>query len=97
MTVEINGTRYFAVKSYAYATKRSQQNVRFLMSYGNKFRKLRVVYIAGKPMIPYSELTEYPFTVPGRNSKEVYHYDEDGVPVFDSQEGQDEVAARTGS
>ena len=83
MTVEINGKRYFEVKNYAWATNRSQQNVRFLMSYGNKFRKLKVEYVAGKPMIPWEELTEYPFTVPGRNSKEVYHYNEDGKPVFD--------------
>ena len=83
MTEVINGERYFQVKNFAWATKRSEPNVRFLMSYGNKFRKLRVEYIGGKPYIPYAELTEYPFTVPGRNSREVYHYDEEGVPKFD--------------
>ena len=84
MTIEVNGARYFAVKDYAWATRRSPQNVRFLMSYGNRIRKLKVVYLAGKPMIPWAELTAYPFTVPGRNSQEVYHYTEEGVPTFDS-------------
>jgi hypothetical protein len=82
MTVELNGNKYFEVKNFAWATNRSVQNVRFLMSYGNKIRKLAVEYIGGKPFIPWNELTSFPFTMPGRNSKEVYHYDEDGKPVF---------------
>lgn len=81
MAEELNGERYFNVKGFAVATKRSEQSVRFLMSYGNRIRKLKVVYIMGKPLIPYSELTEYPFTMPGRNSAEVYHYTEDGEIV----------------
>ena len=84
MTLEHDGKRYFEVKNFAWATNRSAQNVRFLMSYGNKFRKLRVVYVAGKPLIPWEELTEYPFTVPGRNNREVYHYTEDGQVVFET-------------
>ena len=75
MTEVINGERYFTVKSFAIATNRSEQSVRFLMSYGNRLRKLKVEYKMGKPLIPYSELTEFPFTLPGRNSEEVYHYD----------------------
>lgn len=86
MTIELGGARYFEVKNFAWATSRSVQNVRFLMSYGNKFRRLRVVYVGDKPLIPWEELTQYPFTVPGRNSKEVYHYDEDGRQVFEGQE-----------
>lgn len=81
MTEELNGERYFNVKSFAIATKRSEQNVRFLMSYGNRIRKLKVEYIMGKPLIPYSELTEFPFTVSGRFNREVYHYNEDGDPI----------------
>jgi len=81
MTEEINGERYFSVRTFAEATKRSEQSVRFLMSYGNRIRKLTVVYVMDKPLIPYSELTEFPFTLPGRNNEEVYHYDEDGVIV----------------
>lgn len=83
MAEELNGERYFNVKGFAVATKRSEQSVRFLMSYGNRIRKLKVVYIMGKPLIPYSELTEFPFTMPGRNSDEVYHYNEDGQIVAD--------------
>jgi hypothetical protein len=78
MTEEIDGERYFVVKRFAEATRRSEQNVRFLMSYGNKYRKLTVVRKLGKPMIPWSEFTNYPFTAPGRNSKEVYYYTEAG-------------------
>lgn len=79
MSDEINGELYFTVKHFALATNRSEQNVRFLMSYGNRIRKLKVVRIAEKPMIPYSELTEFPFTVAGRNSMGVYHYTEEGI------------------
>lgn len=81
MTEVINGERYFTVKDFAIATNRSEPSVRFLMSYGNRIRKLKVVYKMNKPLIPYSELTEFPFTLPGRNSEEVYHYDLNGVIV----------------
>jgi len=85
MTEELNGERYFTVKGFAMATNRSDQSVRFLMSYGNRIRKLKVVYMANKPLIPYSELTEFPFTLPGRNSNEVYHYNEQGSIVTEGQ------------
>jgi hypothetical protein len=75
----MDNERYFTVKNFALATNRSEQNVRFLMSYGNRIRKIKVVYFAGKPMIPFSELTEYPFTMPGRNSATVYHYNVQGI------------------
>lgn len=45
------------------------------MSKGNMIRKLRIMRIAGKPFIPYSELTQFPFTTIGR-APLVYHYDE---------------------
>lgn len=82
MTFEHDGKRYFEVKNFAWATNRSVQNVRFLMSYGNKIRKLKVEYIGSRPFIPFSELTEFPFTVPGRNNDRVFHYDEEGKEVF---------------
>lgn len=74
----INEELYFTVKHFALATNRSEQNVRFLMCYGNRIRKLKVTRIADKPMIPYSELMEFPFTVAGRNSDTIFHYTEDG-------------------
>lgn len=78
---ELNGKLYFTVKRFAWATKRSEQSVRFLMCYGNRIRRLKVKRFGGKPYIPYEELTEFPFTLPGRNTKEVYHYTKDGVPT----------------
>jgi hypothetical protein len=81
ITEEINGARYFTVNNFAYATKRSPQNVRSLISYGNRIRRLKTIRLAGKPLIPYSELLEFPFTVAGRHSTEVYHYTEDGEIV----------------
>lgn len=78
MTEVLDGERYFTVKAFAAATNRSEQSVRFLMSYGNRVRKLKVVRKFDKPLIPFSELTEFPFTVPGRGAKEVYHYGVDG-------------------
>ncbi len=81
MTEVLNGERYFTVKGFATATNRSEPSVRFLMAYGNRIRKLKVEYMASKPLIPYSELLEYPFTLPGRNSHEVYHYNEEGKIV----------------
>jgi len=81
MTELIDGERYFTVRGFAMATNRSEQNVRFLMSYGNRLRKLRVVYKMTKPLIPWGELTQFPFTTPGRNTTDVYYYNEEGEIV----------------
>jgi hypothetical protein len=81
LTTLISGCRYFSVAHFAWVTHRSVPNIRFLMSYGNRIRKLKVRRFDGKPYIPYSELTEFPFTMSGRNSTEVYHYSEEGHQV----------------
>jgi len=78
LTIEINGNTYFTIKDFATVTKRSQQNVRFLISKGNRIRKLKVSHFADKPYVPYTELFEFPFTTAGRNSKRIYHYKENG-------------------
>lgn len=78
---EIEGRLFFTVKDFAWVTKRSEVNVRFLMSRGNRLRKLHVVRFGGKPFIPYKEMLEFPFTLPGRNNKEIYFYDEEGCPI----------------
>ena len=91
LTQKIDGNLYFTVKHFAWVTKRSETNVRFLMSYGNRIRKLRVVRFGDKPYIPYEEMLEFPFTLPGRNSKQIYHYSEDGCPQ--TQEERDERGA----
>lgn len=74
----INDEYYFTIKEFAQIIRKSEQNVRYLISKGNRIRKLKTVYIVQKPMIPINELTEFPFTMPGRKSKEVYFYDEEG-------------------
>jgi len=78
LTIEINGNAYFTIKDFAIVTKRSQQSVRFLISKGNRIRKLKVVHFADKPYVPYAEMLEFPFTTAGRNSKQIYHYKENG-------------------
>lgn len=87
-TIELNGELFFEVKDFAEATKRSTQNIRFLMAYGNRFRKLEVKRFGGKPYIPWSELTSYIFTSPGRSSQILYRYDEEGNQVL-LQSGQE--------
>lgn len=83
----IGGERYFTIKGFAWATMRSQVNVRFLMSRGNRIRKLKFVRIENKPYIPYSELTEFPFTLPGKDNPRVYHYTDEGVPLEEAPRG----------
>jgi hypothetical protein len=78
LTEAINGIQYFSVKNFALATGKSEQSIRFLITNGNRLRSLKADRIADKPMIPYSELLEFPFTLAGRNSEEVYYYDENG-------------------
>lgn len=75
--LNINGVLYFDVKTFAKVTNSSEQRIRVLMSRGNTRRKLKCKRIAGKPLIPYTELTEFPFTTPGRKP-EVYYYNEEG-------------------
>ena len=77
----INDEYYFKVTNFALVTRKSTQNIRYLMAKGNRIRKLKKVYIMDKPLIPATELTEFPFTMPGRKSKEVYFYDEEGQIV----------------
>lgn len=81
MLLTIGGEQFFDVNSFAKVTNRTPQTVRRYITFGNKIRKLQVVRIAGKPLIPWSELLRYPFTVCGKNNTEVYHYDENGRVV----------------
>jgi hypothetical protein len=78
--LEINGAKYFTVERFARVTNRTQQNVRHLMAQGNRVRRLRSFYLAGKPFVPYEELTEFPFTSAGRPER-IYHYDATGHVV----------------
>jgi hypothetical protein len=73
-----NGKLYFDIKTFAAVTNRSRGSVCNLIAKGNRIRKLACEYFMDKPMIPASELIEFPFTVCGRNSEKTYHYDEFG-------------------
>jgi hypothetical protein len=84
LAIEINGALYLTVANFALVTNRSQINARHLISVGNKVRKLKTMYLGGKPFVPFSELTEFPFTEAGRGQG-VYHYDEEGR-VVESEE-----------
>jgi len=77
----INDEYYFTINDFAAVVRKSAQNIRYLIAKGNRIRKLKTVYIVQRPMIPLSELTEFPFTMPGRKSKEVYFYDEEGQVI----------------
>ena len=78
--VSLNGEDYYTIKHFAELTNRTVPSVWALLSVGNRVRKLKLIRFAGKPMIPASELTEFPFTFAGRSLLEdaVYHYDENG-------------------
>jgi len=74
-----NGRYYLSIDSFAAITNRSATNVRHLIKHGNRIRRLSCDYILGKPIIPLSEVTEFPFTASGRNADAVYHYTEYGT------------------
>jgi hypothetical protein len=78
--IEIEGSLYYTVKQFASITNRSEQSVRLLILKGNKIRKLLCVKFADKPFIPIDELTDFPFTVSGRNQSP-YHYDKQGEVI----------------
>ena len=75
--ISINGEFYFTVKQFALLTNRTEQSVRFLITKGNRVRKLLINRIANKPFVFANELTDFPFTVAGK-SEDVYHYNEKG-------------------
>lgn len=76
----IDGIEYYSVGQFAELTHKAAQTIFTLIIAGNRFRRLNVLRIAGKPLIPISELTEYPFTLPGK-SQEVYRYDSSGQQI----------------
>jgi hypothetical protein len=85
---EVGGELFLDVKDFALVTNKSEQTVRGYIKNGNRVRKLKVMRIVGKPMIPFSELTEFPFTTSGKSTEEeVYHYDENGKVVETQKTG----------
>jgi len=75
--IEINGEKFYTVSSFARIVNKSENAIYGLIYHGNKVRKLRAKKFWNKPMIYASELTEYPFTLPGKG-KLVYYYDSEG-------------------
>lgn len=75
----VNGTAYYTVSQFAFLIKRSEKCVYGLIRNGNALRHLRVERLFNKPLIPVSELTEFPFTGSGRFPlDDIYHYTADG-------------------
>jgi hypothetical protein len=79
---KIDGKEYFTIGQFASIINRSHQCVYALVSKGNSLRRLKVVRFLGKPLIPVSELTEFPFTGAGRRPLgDIYHYTLSGEQV----------------
>ena len=85
---EVNGQLYYTIRQFADLTNRTVQSVRNLIAKGNRIRLLRADKIAGRPLIPAEELTEFPFTLPG-NDKSIYHYDSAGKIIELVEDEQD--------
>ncbi len=72
--VTINGRDYLTIKDFAELTNRSVAAVRQYMSLGNRIRKLKVTKMVGRPLIPVTEVCNFPFTMSGRNTEDMYNY-----------------------
>lgn len=76
--VVIDGVNYYTVKDFAALRSRTTGTIYSLIKKGNTIRKLKARYVVGRPLIPESELTDFPWTPPGPNSEErSYYYDEE--------------------
>ena len=79
----IGKEQYFTVSQMAALTNKSDQTIYNLILQGNSVRKMKSFKIAGRTLVPCSELIEFPFTFAGPNAKDnVYHYNEKGETVF---------------
>lgn len=68
-TVTINGIEYFSTEQVARLTKRSPASIRHLCIKGNRIRKMKYLNLAKSNWIEATELFDYPFTLVGKNSK----------------------------
>lgn len=82
IALKIDGDAYFKIADFARLTNRSIVNVRHLIFQGNRIRTLKCITFLGHPLIPYSELLEFPFTCAGRNNGDTYTYNENGEVVW---------------
>ena len=81
--IKVGKFDYFTVSQMAALTNKSDQTIYNLVLQGNAVRKMDSIKIAGRTLIPISELEEFPFTCSGPNAKDnVYHYNENGEVIF---------------
>ena len=79
----VDGELMLTIKDFAIIVNKSEQTIRGYMRFGNRIRKMKMRRIVGKPMIPFSELMEFPFTISGHFTEaDVYHYSEEGVVLM---------------
>lgn len=76
-TFNIEGIEAVTVQQFARLTHRSENTIRRLISTGNQYRKLQVLYVMGKPLVPVRELQTFPFTVQGREQRDAFHLELD--------------------
>jgi len=67
VVTNINGKDYYNCKVFAELTNRSEQAIRLLILNGNRIRKLKAIKVGTAIFIDKTELTEFPFCLPGRN------------------------------
>ena len=60
--IKVGKFDYFTVSQMAALTNRSDQTIYNLILQGNAVRKMDSIKIAGRTLIPISELEEFPFT-----------------------------------
>ena len=72
-TTNIEGIEAVTIQQFARLTHRSVTTIRRLIDSGNQYRRLQVLHVMGKPLIPISELKNYPFTLQGRDQRQAFH------------------------
>ena len=68
-TCKIDGVDCVSIMQFAKITKRSDNSIRHLITYGNKIRKMKTIRAGGKPFVPLSELFDFPFVQCGRHDE----------------------------
>ncbi len=76
-TIDINGSAYYDLQTFADLTNRSAQSIRLLVGKGNRFRKIGSIHVGRLIFISKNELVEFPFAQAGR-SKLVDRFKADG-------------------
>lgn len=77
--VEIDGEPYVTKKDFCFLLNRSEQGITQLITKGNSFRKLKHKHMGASVFIPFSEVTEFPFVLPGRGCRYVQYTKEGDI------------------